>query len=425
MTRGKALQDNFQGAIKSKSTRSQTIHHKEQGNLKNTKHQFALLRGNAVASLIAPLAVLCLCFIPFSSAAAQNPNVGPGKVVVHTEFGGFILGYDIDRAGTEGLLAESHNGAGGKFDVAVETFDQATGKIVKVVTQQTNTNNDFVTFGVFGNSVGLVEEEISDGQFVNKRVYGTMNPLSGNKFTGKWTPPFTKDDIVSIMPFSQGSPTEAVLYFDDFVSFTPSVIETNVAANTFGTPISIPDTTNFNVAPAMAYDSQTNQAVLGGSEGCFGCTTEIGIVDLTTGAFTEFEGLGFGFVNGIAVDPATGIAVTATEDDASLEFYDVAKQTGTLVVLQGAQGCLGCSQAMSGEDIEFDPIHKLFLVAQPVSSTSPTGSSIQVYDEQGNFVESVNGLNMPISGSMVLQPSKRAGYALVTPSLTELQSFTY
>jgi hypothetical protein len=393
--------------------------------LKNLKHQFALLHGKTAASRIAPLALLCLCCISSSLAAAQNSNIGPGKVVVHTKFGGFILGFDIDRNGSEGLLSESLSTSGGKFDVAVETFDQATGKILDVVTQQENTNNDFVTFGIFGNSVGLVEEEISGGRFVNKRVYGTLNPLSGNKFTGKWTPPFTKNDIVSIMPFSQGSPSEAVLYFDNGGSFTPSVIETNVAANTFGTPIAIPDTTNFNVAPVMAYDSQTNRAVLGGSEGCFGCTTEIGIVDLTSGAFTEFEGLGFGFVNGIAVDPVSGIAVTATEDDASLEFYDLATKTGTLVVLEGAQGCLGCSQAMSGEDIEFDPIHKLFLVAQPVSSTAPTGSSIQVYDEQGNFVESVNGLNMPISGSMVLQPSKRAGYALVTPSLTELQSFTY
>jgi hypothetical protein len=390
--------------------------------LKNPKHQFALLHGKAAVSRIAPLALLCLCCM--SSSLAQSSKIGPGKIVVHTKFGGFILGFDVDRNGSEGLLSEAHN-VGSRFDVAVETFDQTTSKILDVVTQQENTNNDFVTFGIFGNGVGLVEEEISEGQFVNKRVYGTMNPLSGNKFTGKWTPPFTKNDIVSIMPFSQVSPTEAVLYFDNGGSFTPSVIETNVAANTFGMPITIPDTTNFNVAPVMAYDSQTDQAVLGASEGCFGCTTEIALVDLGTGAFTEFEGLGFGFVNGIAVDPVTGIAVTATEDDASLEFYDLAKQTGKLVVLEGASGCLGCGQAMSGEDIEFDPIHKLFLVAQPVSSTAPTGSSIQVYDEQGNFVESVNGLNMPISGSMVLQPSKRAGYALVTPSLTELQSFTY
>ena len=48
------------------------------------------------------------------------------------------------------------------------------------------------------------------------------------------------------------------------------------------------------------------------------------------------------------------------------------------------------------------------------------------FDEQGNFLESINGLSLPASPAyMALHPSKRAGYVIVTPSLTELQSFTY
>ena len=383
------------------------------------KHQSALLPGKAAASLIATFALLCLLCISSTPAGAQNPNAGLGNSVVHSAFGGFILGYDIDSTGTEGLLAE----AGGSA-VAVETFDQLTGKILKVVTQQTGTNNDFVAFGIFGKSVGLVEEEISGGQFVTKRVYGIMNPLNGHKFTSQWTPPFTKDNIVTSMPFSQGSPIAPVLYFDNVVNdFSSFVIGTNVAANTFGKPFTIPDSVfDWNNSPVMAYDSKTNQAVLGGSNGCFGCSTEIGLVDLTTNTFTEFPGLGFGFVNGIAVDSATGIACTATEDDFSIEFYNLAAGTGFIVPLQGAT-----SQLNSGGDVEFDPIHKLFLIGQEFSSVDPRGgSSILVYDEQGNFVEAVNGLSLPASPAyMALHPSKRAGYVIVTPSLNELQSFTY
>jgi hypothetical protein len=338
---------------------------------------------------------------------------------VHTAFGGDILGYDIERNGTEGILAE----AGGSA-VAVETFDQATGKILKVVTQQKNTNNDFVTSGIFGSNVGLVEEEISPGQFVNKRVYRTMNPINGGKFTGKWTPPFTKNDIVFERATSQGSLVTPVLYFDNHGNdFSSLLISTNVAANTFGTPLTIPDSIfDFANAPVLAYDTQTNQAVLGGSNGCFGCATEIGLVDLATNDFTEFPGLGSGFVNGIAVDSATGIACTTTEDDFSVEFYNLATHTGFIEPLKDAD-----NQIFSGGDVELDPIHKLFLIGQEFSSVDPAGgSSILVYDEKGNFIEAVNNLKLPASPAyMALHPSKRAGYVIVTPALTELQSFTY
>jgi hypothetical protein len=73
-------------------------------------------------------------------------------------------------------------------------------------------------------------------------------------------------------------------------------------------------------------------AVLGGGNGCFGCLPVIGVVNLVKGTFSEFTGIGFGFINGIAIDSADGIACTTTEDDASVEFYDLKKQTGFTVV---------------------------------------------------------------------------------------------
>src|SRR5579864_5705142 len=358
------------------------------------------------ASLIAAGLVSLSCF----SALAAAQDSGATPVFVHTALGGFILGYDIDRNGTEGLLAESLNVTGGNFNVAVETFDQKTGKILKIVTEQKATKNDFVALGIFGASVGLVEEELSKGIFVDKRIYQVMNPLSGNKFTGKWTPPFTKNDIILSMPFSQGSTTAPVLLFDNGGSFNSSVISSNVSANTFGTPITLTDTIfGFNNSPVMAYDSQTNQAIVASSGGAVLDTPELAEVDLTTGTVTQFKGLGFGFVNGIAVDPATGIACTSTEIDFSIEFYNLATQTGFIVPLQGAT-----SQLNSGGDVEFDPVHKLFFIGQEFSSVAPSGSSIQVYDEKGNFVEAINGLSLPASPAyMALQPGNRTGFVIV------------
>jgi len=382
------------------------------------KRPFVFSLNSIYSTLLIGVAAVWLVALSPAQLNAQTTNAGLGKTVVNSAFGGFILGYDIDATGTEGILAE----AGGQNTVAVETFDQNTGKILKVIAQQKNTQNDFLALGIFGRGIGLMEEELVGGNFVQKRLYATINPLNGNKITGHWTPPFTKDDIITSMPFSQGSLTTPVLYFNNGGGFNSFVISTNVGANTFGTPIMITDEIfDWNNSPRMAYDSKTNQAVLGSSNGCFGCPTEIGLVDLNTGDLTEFPGLGTGFVNGIAVDSDSGIACTTTEDDFSIEIYDLKNQTGFIVPLQGAT-----NQAQSGGDVEFDPIHKLFLIGQEFSSVAPSGSSIQVYDEQGNFLEAVNGLSLPASPAyMALHPSKRTGYVIVTPALSSLQSFTY
>ncbi len=377
-----------------------------------------------ISTLILGAALVCFG----ASASAQStggsqPAIGPTNIVVNTALGGFILGYDIDETGNEGVLAESAALAGGVQNVAVETFDQKTGKIIKTVIQQMNTKNDFVSLGIVGNSVALLEFEHVTRLFVDGRKYGTINPLDSNKIGPAWTPPLTVDDLIQSVSEDQGQPNTAVMFFNNTGNaFNSWVFSSNVAANTFGTPIEITNSVfDFNNSPVMAYDSATNQAVLGGSNGCFGCTTEIGTVDLATGAQTSFQGLGFGFVNGIAVDPDTGISCTTTEDDFSVEFYNLATQSGTIVVIPGAT-----NQAQSGQGVAFDPIHKWFLVGQEFTSTGSSGSSIQVFDEQGNYIESVNGLSLPASPvNIALHPSSRAGYVLVTPALTQLQQFRY
>ena len=82
-----------------------------------------------------------------------SPSAGPTGVLVQTKFGGQIFGFDIDRSGTEGILAESQNISNGNVLAAVETFDQTTGKILKVVAR-TETKDDYVAMGVVGSSVG-------------------------------------------------------------------------------------------------------------------------------------------------------------------------------------------------------------------------------------------------------------------------------
>ncbi len=359
---------------------------------------------------------------------AQARAIGPGPVVVRTALGGFILGYDIDATGTLGILSEALARADGRHDVAVETFDQRTGAIVKVLRQELDSKDAFATLGVFGTAggagVGLTEYEHVTGLYVDRRQYGLTLPLSAGRLTGAWTPPFSAaEDIIGTGAGAYGSSQSVFLGFRNTANdFSSYVFSSDVGANTFGPVIRVTDPVfGWNVSPVIALDPARHRAVLGGSMGCFGCAPFLGLVDLQTGAQSTLPALGIGSVNGIAVDPTNGIVCTTTEDDFSVEFYDLVNGIQRQVTLPGA-----VSEVQSGSAVAVDPVHHLFLVGQEFSSTAPHGSSIQVFDEQGNFVESLNGFSLPASPApMVLNPAKRAGFVIVTPDLTTLQSFRY
>ena len=170
----------------------------------------------------------------------------------------------------------------------------------------------------------------------------------------------------------------------------------------------------------LAYDSKTNQAVIvdGG-----GPTSHpfLETINLTNGKKRSFKALGFGIVQGLAVDSATGTACITPFGSAftppTVEFYDLAKQTGFAVNMPGLN---------FGLDVEFDPIHKLFLVAE----TDFVNSGILVYDEKGSLKETIPVQKLPVSPSPIaLNPSKRIGFVpvIVEPQheFLELQSFRY
>jgi hypothetical protein len=377
------------------------------------------------------LFLLCVVgFTPDVGRAGQlqaNPATGPTGVIVQSRFGGQIFGFDIDQAGNEGVLSEAQTLAGGKVLAAVETFDQTSGAIIRVI-KKTQSHDDFITLGVVGNSVGLVEREHVVSLFHVIRTFSVLNPLSGNRITGTWTPPVGSDHLVSAVSRNQGTPNVAVFAEDISSNFQPTVFSSDVAANTFGPVVSITDQDFVSGGnPPMAYNSATNQAVLGHATlGNPFIPGKIATADLATGVFTKFTGVGLGDVNGIAVDPATGTACTTTEIDFSVEFYNLATQTGFSQPLPGAN-----NQFFSGADVQFDAVNKLFLVAQPNSSTATSGSSIHVYDVSGNLVESINGLSFSnafnvVPAHIALNPGNRIGFVDgPDPGVTQIQSFIY
>jgi hypothetical protein len=361
------------------------------------------------------------------SAQAEQPAVGPNGIIVQSQFGGQIFGFDIDQAGKEGVLAESHRQEDGTTLAAVETFDQRTGQIIRVIRETITDDDDFVALGVTGNSVGLIEREQVRGQFNVVRTFLTIDPLRRNRFTGRWTPPVGTDHLVELVSRNQGT-QNAVWAIDIGGSFLPTVFSTDVGANTFGPVISINDQDFSNFPdPGFAYDAFRNRAIL--SHAFLGnpfIAGWIATVDLASGTFTKFRALGLGDVNGVAYDPVSDTACVTTEIDFSVAFYNVATQSGFIQPLPGA-----ANQFFSGAAVEFDPVNRLFLVAQEHSSTSSSGSSIHVYDVSGNLIESLNGFSFSnafnvVPAHIAINPNRRTGFVDgPDEGVTQLQGFSY
>jgi hypothetical protein len=375
-------------------------------------------------SCLTVVMLLCLCCLAASLAATgqntESEQAGGKTIVVQDKFGGQIFGYDVDRNGSEGMLSEILTLSDGNLMNATETFNQKTGKIVKVVAKKTETQDNFITLGVVGSHIGVQQVEHVKGIFVVNRTYNLLNPLDGNKFTGKWTPPLdNKTELFEDVEANQGTPNVAVMG-SPYSCCGRFVFGSDVAANTFGPRITLTDPIlTGGVPPLMAFDSKKNQAVLAQADGAPFTVPVVALVNLAKSKITEFTGLGFGYVNGLAVDSATGIACTTTETDNSAEFYDLAKKTGVIVALP----VIGQYSAAA---VAVDPLHKLFFITHPVPAAP---GQIHIYDEKGNFIKSISGIAMGPGGVYVaLNPSKRTGFVQVAGSnqgLSGLQSFTY
>jgi hypothetical protein len=358
-------------------------------------------------------------FSPTARSAARH-SVGLGAVL--TSQGGQIYGFDINQSGSDGVLATAVN---------VETFDQGGGTIAKVIPKKNPPGTSYVAIGISAGDVGLINRQVvPKGKIYAKRFYNVMDTVTSGKFTGKWTPP-VKDFQVETAGPNQSTANTAIFGIELKNQDVPDIFSSNIAKNTFGKVIHLdPNTFGVGNVPQVAQDTATNQAVIAVSPdgGRVGGQPPINVlVNLKTGKEIQFNGLnngyfGAGYVNGLAVDSATGIAATTTELNAQVEFYDLAKRNGVYAQLP----CTGdTSQTNSGAGIVNDSANGLFLVTDPTYCDGSQGSAIVVYDESGNLVETITGFKFAIGEpAPVINPSQRMGWAF-GPSFSQLQQFFY
>ena len=113
---------------------------------------------------------------------------------------------------------------------------------------------------------------------------------------------------------------------------------------------------------------------------------KIATVDLTTGAFVKWTGLGLGDVNGIAVDPETGTACTTTENPFQRGILQPRYSRGSVQPLPGAFNQL-LSTVLFGEQA-------LSLWHSPSQARRGVSGAAFMFmtDVTGNLIESIDGL---------------------------------
>jgi hypothetical protein len=358
---------------------------------------------------------------PSSSLSAHaRHTVGLGKLLT-TKNGGQIFGFDIDRKGSDGVLATASD---------VETFDQSSGSITKSFPKKLPPGTSYAVDAIFAGDVALVTRYVvPKGQIFAKRFYDVMNPVTAGKFTNVWTPPIRDIDVLQA-GVNQDTSTSALFAIELKKQDNPLIVVSDVAKNTIAKVIHLdPNLFGGGNGPQFGQDTTTNQGVfaLSPDGGRVGGAAPVNVlVDLATGKEKKFAGLnngffGSGYVNGLAVDSTTGIAATTTELNAQVEFYNLAQQTGIAAQLPCTSDT---SQINSGAGIANDPVNGLFLVTDPTYACS-SGSALVVYDEKGNNVETITGFKFAIGEPPpVINPATRTGWAF-GPGFSQLQQFFY
>jgi hypothetical protein len=383
------------------------------------------------AALVVAVAGMLLGCNSIGSVSNLNPSgpavaprglaAGLGRVLT-TKNGGQVFGFDVDVNGKDGILATASD---------IETFDVNSGRILASFPTGPPSGTTYSLDGIFTGGVALVTRYVvPKGKIFATRHYDLVDPFTAKRFTGKWQPPLRDINVEQAGP-NQSAATTALFAIELKHQDVPVLIVSDVQKNTFGKVIGL-DASSFALGdqPQLAQDTATHQAVLAASPdgGRVGGEAPINLlIDLRTGAQKQFNGLnngpfGSGFVNGLAVDSTTGIAATTTELNAQVEFYDLAKETGTAVQLP----CTGdASQDNSGAGVANDPVNGLFLVTDPVYCGGSAGSAIVVYDEQGDLVETITGFTFgPGESPPVIDPKARMGW-VSGASPDQLQQFFY
>jgi hypothetical protein len=395
-----------------------------------------LVRRAAVAAVIAGAVTLAFGGRPAGAGSSSHAHVhrtverriaGLGPVITSAH-GGAIDGWGIDENGRDGVLSEVFSRGRFSLITTVETFDQSTGAITKVVAKQQSVsgNKKFVVASMLAGDLGLIDDRRyqRDGR---RDTFYVLSGVEGGVFIGRWTPPVAHNFSIASVADQQTNPVVAILADVEHLGAPnePEVLTSNVSADTIAAVLKFPRDQALSGPQLIAQDTALNVAVVAAQD-TRDHLADFVVFDLSTGGVSTFPAVdGAGAVQGIAIDSSTGIMCTTTGNDFSVQFTNLTSHEGLSEPLPSATDA-----SQSGAAVAVDAANHLFLVSQPNSSVSPSGgSTIYVYDEKGDLQRSIDGFSFSNTGStgpahVRVNVTHRLGF-VNGPKADQIQTFLY
>jgi hypothetical protein len=342
--------------------------------------------------------------------------------------GGFLTnGYAINGHGTDGFLTSDQATASGQILGSVETFDQATNAITGTVA---STDHVYGTLlggcpGLFHGDVGLYDDSTPAAD-----TFRVLNPVATGTQSGTWTPSAAEQDGLLCPAPNQTTDDTAVLAGTGGPAATYRVFTSNVGQNTFGPDRSLApalSSMGFPIAGGVAQNTTTGDALVGvGDVANLNGPGKIVSVHLGDGSVSSTTAVTTGFVEGVAVDEKTDVAVAGSLNP-EFGIYDLADGTSIHVTPGGSTYQHPAVDSTRGR-IAVQEVAGPDFLGQ--TSNNNALSSVLTTDEQGNVVSRIERFNffnvflLDMGTYLQLNPNTGNGYVL-GPGGTELSPFRY
>ncbi len=368
--------------------------------------------------------------LPLRGGAAAGEASGVSSLemlgVRPADGGSVTQGFGVNEHGNDGFVTSNQGTADGGYLGSVSTFAQNSASVTGVVAS----GGDFYSTveegcsGIFRGDVGLYDDW---NPGTEKDTFQVVDPVANGSLAGTWTPPH-RTGAVQCMAHNQGSSKAALLSGYGGTQPSLKVTNTNVAKNTFGKSLDL--TPGFEGMGLVTFggfgqDSSTGDAVLATNDAFNPDVPRIVVGNATTGDVSYFNGVTSGFVSGVGVDSADGLAAIGSYE--GFGIYDLADQTGTLVTPGGSGYQHPGADATNGLFLVQEVAPPTFSGETPDNNAT---SSIVVTDTTGTLIERLSGFNffnvyLSNAGDYVqANPATRTGFTL-GPGGYELQPFTY
>jgi hypothetical protein len=333
--------------------------------------------------------------LPMRGGAAAGEASGVSSIsmdgVRPADGGSLAGGFGVDHGGDDAFLTSGQSTADGGSLGSVETFRQSDAAITSTVVSSGDSYST-VTEGCSGMAAGDVGLYDDYNPTAGADTFDVLDPVANGTLSGTWTPPRNVANSLICLADNQDTPSSALLSGFGGSQPTLRVNTTDIARNTFSKPVSLVPALQgmtFPTTGGFAQNTQTGTAVVATNDAADpSLPMRVVLANVKTGEVDGFTGATIGFPSGVGVDSETNQAVIGSSE--GFGVYDLGSQSGSLVQPGGSGYAHPTADSTNNVFLLQEVAPPTFFGEDPDNNAT---SSVIVTDETGNVLQRIAGFN--------------------------------